>query len=43
MGMGRTEGQKDKENGTVFPIMINWSTVARQKAERNQNLILGQR
>ena len=38
--LSRLQGQKEKENGDLFPINVDWPTVAGQKAERNQSLNL---
>lgn len=40
LGLGTGLRERGKKNGNPLPIKVDSPTLARQKAERNQNLIL---
>lgn len=40
LGLGTGLRERRKKNGNPLLIKVDWPTLARQKAERNQNLIL---
>lgn len=38
--LSRLQGLKEKENGSLFSVKVDWPTAAGQKVERNQSLKL---